>query len=228
MVKATKTRAAAPKKKDTGYEWAWFNTPSDKCRWTLTHIPDGDCCAPQIWQSSKNADGSFTFIVYRDGRFIDSSNDFEEAKKIARAGVMRPERLLAVEKVRKYLKETPNDAAAFAKLHDREKQAISDVYPWAVPKKSALEKTGVTAPRTMRGDMLTKNEKKAQDLPMDSVIKRLKPKNPKKENTDAWSRWELLFQHDGKTIGEFVKNHGNPTTLRNAVRSGHVSAEGVK
>lgn len=220
-------RAATRKKDtDTGYEWTW-HTP-DKDSWTLTHIPDGECCAPRIKRSGKNADGSYTYWVYRDSRYIDAVFDLEEAKKIAKIGKMRPERLLAIEKIRKYLKETPRDAVAFAKLHEREKQAVTDAYPWAVPTKSSMEKNGVKAPRTMRGDMLTKQEKKAQDLPMDSVIKRLKPKNPKKENTDAWTRWELLFQHDGKTIGEFVKNHGNPTTLRNAVRAGYVSAEGVK
>lgn len=209
-------------------EWTWVNDRANRDLWTLSHIPDGECIAPIIRRSSKNADGSHTHFVYRNGRYVDSSFDLDEAKKIARIGAMRPERLLAVEKIRKYLRETPRDAAAFARLNEREKQAISDVYPWAVPRKSDLEKKGVAAPRVVRGDLLSKQEKKAQDLPMDSVIRRLKPKNPKKENTDAWTRWELLFQHDGKTIGEFVRNHGNPTTLRNAVRSGYVSAEGVK
>lgn len=219
---------SAKKKSDESYDWVWFNTPSNKDNWTLSHIPDGETCAPRIWRSSRNADGSHTFFVYRDGKYVDCENDLEKAKKLAKVGKMRPERLLAVERIRKYLKETPRDAVAFAKLPEREKQAVSDAYPWAVPTKSSLEKTGTKAPRTMRGDMLTKQEKKAQDLPMDSVIKRLKPKNPKRENTDAWTRWELLFQHDGKTIGEFVRAHGNPTTLRNAVRTGYVSAEGVQ
>jgi hypothetical protein len=215
-------------KKPRTDDWTWVNDKSNKDLWTLSRIPEGEANAPYIKRSSKNSDGSHTFWIYRNGKYIDSSFDLEEAKKIAKTGAMRPERLLAVDKIRRYLKDTPRDAAAFAKLHEREKQAVTDVYPWAVPRKSDLEKKGVSAPRVTRGDLLTKQEKKAQDLPMDSVIKRLKPKNPKKENTDAWTRWELLFQHDGKTIGEFVKNHGNPTTLRNAVRSGHVSAEGVK
>jgi len=219
MVKASKTKPARD-------NWKWIEV--DKDNWHLDHVPDGEKTPPRIRRSSKNSDGSFTHWVYRDGQFIDSTFDLSEAKNIAKSGQMRPERLLAIEKIRRYLKETPRDAVAFAKLHEREKQAISDTYPWALPTKSSMEKTGVRAPRATRGDMLSKQEKKAQDLPMDSVIKKLKSKNPKRAGTDAWTRWELLFQHDGKTIEEFVRHHGNPTTLRNAVRAGYVAAEGVK
>lgn len=49
--------------------------------------------------------------------------------------------------------------------------------------------------------------------------------NPKKEGTSAYKRWALLMSHDGKTVGEFLKAKGNPTTLANAIKSGHVTLE---
>ena len=208
-------------------KWKWTNAKDDKDLWTA-RPPAGEKYEPRIKRLSKNSDGSYTFCVYRNNNYVDCDTDLEKAKVIAERGTMRPERVLAIEKVRKYLKSKERNAGEFAKLTEAQRRLVTDQYPWAVPKRSELEKTGVKAPRAMRGDMLTKQEKKAQDLPEDSVIKRLNPKNPKKENTDAWTRWELLFQHDGKTIGDFIRAHGNPTTLRNAVRSGHVSAEGVK
>lgn len=215
-------------KKDDGYEWTWTQPKDNKDIWNLTHIPDGECMTPQIKRLSKNSDGSYTFIVYRDGKYIDCENDLERAKVIAKKGVMRPERILSIAVLRKYIKETPRDPIAFSKLSKLGQQTITDVMPHLLPRKSDFEKNGVKPPRSNRGDLLTKQEKKASDLPMDSVIKRVNPKNPKRENTDAWVRWELLFQHDGKTVGDFIRAHGNPTTLKNAVRSGHVSAEGVK
>jgi hypothetical protein len=224
-------RAASTKKtKDDEYEWVWLNTvKTDKDAWILTHIPEGEICAPRIKRSSKNSDGSYTFFVYRNGKYIDCENDLEKAKVIAKKGRMRPEREVQNKIMRTFLNETPRDPVAFAKLRDYQQQIIVDGYPWAVPRKSEVEKvTGKKMTTTKNGNQMTKQERRAQDLPMDSVIKRLKPKNPKRENTDAWTRWELLFQHDGKTVGEFIKSHGNPTTLRNAVKAGYVSAEGVK
>jgi hypothetical protein len=50
-------------------------------------------------------------------------------------------------------------------------------------------------------------------------------KNPKKEGTSAHKRWTLLMQHDGRTVGEYLKAKGNPTTLTNAIKSGHVTFE---
>jgi hypothetical protein len=53
-------------------------------------------------------------------------------------------------------------------------------------------------------------------------------KNPKKEGTAAHKRWEMLISYDGKTVGAYHKAKGNPTTLRNAIVSGHVTLETEK
>jgi len=195
-------------------------------------VPAGDIHSPHIKRLSKNTDGTYTFIVYRNGRYIDCSNDLEEAKAIAVRGVMRPERILAAEAIRKYVKDTPRDAAAFTKLSKIGQQTIIDVYPHLVPRKSELEgKKGVKVARvnSNRGDLMSKNEKRAvaNGLPMEAKIKLVDDKNPKKEGSDAHFRWNLLFQHDGKTVGAFIGQGGNPTTLKNAVKRGNVKVEGM-
>jgi hypothetical protein len=50
-------------------------------------------------------------------------------------------------------------------------------------------------------------------------------KNPKKEGTAAHKRWEMLIAHEGKTVDAYQKARGNPTTLKNAILSGHVTLE---
>lgn len=47
-------------------------------------------------------------------------------------------------------------------------------------------------------------------------------KNPKHEGSAAHERWNLLLRCDGKTVAEFLRDRGNPTTLRNAVARGVV------
>lgn len=48
-------------------------------------------------------------------------------------------------------------------------------------------------------------------------------KNPKKSGTDAHGRWETLKSYSGRTVGEYLADRGsNPTTLKNAIKSGHV------
>jgi hypothetical protein len=224
MSAKSKTSSPAPKAA-AKMTWKWRVHSTDKNLW-LTEKPD-----VSIKRLSKNSDGSYTFMIYRGGRYIDCTNDLEEAKVVAEKGVMRPERILAIEVIRKYIKETPKNADAYAKLTKIQQQTIVDSYPWLVPSKAALEgKKGVkvTSVNSVRTDLKSKNEQKAEGLPLDALIKLAKGgKNPKKEGSDAWSRWQLLFQHEGKTVGVFIAAHGNPTTLRNAVKSGHVAVEGM-
>jgi hypothetical protein len=54
--------------------------------------------------------------------------------------------------------------------------------------------------------------------------------NPKKEGTDPWKRWQFMFSYadNGKTVGEYVKEGGNPTTLKNGVKMGWVKVKGMK
>jgi hypothetical protein len=221
------SRKRSPKPSETN-DWLWVQVPSDKDKWMTSHIPDGEVMAVQIKQSSRNSDGSHTFFVYRNARYIDCSNDLNEAKRIAYKGVMRTDRLLGIQKVRDYIKNTPGDPVAFKKLDENQRQSITDVYPHLVPRKSELAKAGVKPPvNSARKDLMSKNERAAEGLPMAAVIKVVKDTNPKKEGSDAHVRWALLFQHGGKTVGDFIAGHGNPTTLKNAVKAGYVKVEGL-
>jgi len=214
--------------KDT---WKWRVHSTDKDLWISDTKPQGEKTNATIKRLSKNSDGSYTFMVYRNQRYIDCTNDLEEAKVVAFRGVMRPERILAIEVIRKYIKETPKDAVQYAKLSKIQQQTIVDSYPWLVPSKSALEgRKGVkvTALDSVRTDLKSRHEQKAEGLPLESKIKLVNGgKNPKKEGSSAWGRWQLLFQHEGKTVRDFIAAHGNPTTLRNAVKSKHVAVEGM-
>lgn len=62
----------------------------------------------------------------------------------------------------------------------------------------------------------------------ENLIMRWSGKNPKKEGTDAYARWEKLRKHDGRTVGQFLADDGNPTTLRNALTRGSVKLEESK
>jgi hypothetical protein len=107
------------------------------------------------------------------------------------------------------------------------------VYPWALPKKSDLDAKKIKV-KIDRTDLQTKGEKKAaalkDELPMDSKIIRERDGNPKKEGTDAWKRWQTMFSYadGGKTVGDYVTDGGNPTTLRNGVAMGWVKVKGMK
>lgn len=58
------------------------------------------------------------------------------------------------------------------------------------------------------------------------LIIRFGGNNPKKEGTAAHKRWAFLESCDGSTVGVYLKAKGsNPTTLTNAVKSGHVTLE---
>jgi hypothetical protein len=211
-------------------DWLWVQSTVDKNKWSLTRIPPGELHAPHIKKSSKNSDGSYNYFVYRDGKALGAPKTFEAAQALAKSGKIDPKMAESNKRVSKYVDETPRDAVAFKKLTKDEQSDVLNAYPWAVPKKSDLEAKGVKVKGTVvRTDLLSKNEKKAADaaLPMDAKIKRIKPNNPKKQGSSAWGRWEVMFGHDGLTVGEFIKNHGNPTTLKNAVKMGYVEVKGM-
>lgn len=66
----------------------------------------------------------------------------------------------------------------------------------------------------------TKSARRSEFAPLSKI--RFRGKNPKREGSDAFARWELLKKYDGKTVAEFLAAGGNPTTLRNAVKRKHV------
>jgi hypothetical protein len=220
-------------------DWMWMQSSVDKDKWSTTLIPSGDIHAPRISRMSKNSDGSYTFAVYRNQKFIGctrgtSEAGLEDAKQLAREGKMREDTLKKGDRVRKYLDDAgnrPGSADAFKRFTKAEQQLIAETYPWAMPRKSELEAKGVKV-QTTRTDLQTKGEKKAAELalPMDSKIVRLKDGNPKKVGSAPYPRWVLLFScaDASKTVGEFVKEGGNTTTLKNAVIQGWVKVKGYE
>lgn len=212
-----------------GRPWIWMQSLSDKDLWTLDHIPAGEVHAPRIKRSSKNDDGTYTYGVTRNGKAIGAPRDFEKAKRMAESGEPDQAALKEMAKVRRYREEHSGDVEEFKKLSAYGQAVVTLETPWHLPNRSAMR--GVkTKTKVMRRDQMTATEKKAETLalPMDSKIERLRDGNPKKQGSSAWGRWEVLFAHcDGQTVGEYIKNHGNPTTLQNAVAKGWVRVKGM-
>jgi hypothetical protein len=220
--------AALSKKSDADTTWVWMQSMVDKDKWTTARIPEGECMAASIKRSSKNSDGTHTYFINRDGKYVDCCNDLEEAKKIARSGKMRPERRLANEKVRAYIKHASDnnrtgDLDMFKALSKEGQAAILMTYPHLAPRTSALKadaKTGAVVNKARR-DLQSQSDKRSADLP-DGKIVRLIDKNPKRAGTDAHVRWELMFGYAGRTVAEYVGDKNNPTTLKNAIKAGYV------
>lgn len=223
--------AKAAMTKNKPREWIWLQSMTDKDKWSLDHIPDGDAHAPRITRSSKNTDGSYAYFVYRDAKYIDACPTLVEAQKVARTGKMRQDRIDSIARIKKFVDNGNRDAEAFKKLNKHEQQVVADVYPGAMPKRSEMEAKGVKAPRMTRDDLKTKAEKRAEKvtLPLESKIARVRDGNPKKEGTDPWKRWQLMFAYadESKSVEEFIKAGGNPTTLKNAVAQGWVKVKGM-
>lgn len=55
------------------------------------------------------------------------------------------------------------------------------------------------------------------DLDRGKTIRYTAKENPKKPGSSAHARWEKLIGFSGKTVGEYLDDKGNPTTLLNAV-----------
>ena len=91
---------------------------------------------------------------------------------------------------------------------------------------------GVERPkgRSAGSSATTKAERAAVDVQDAAKLSSLRDGNPKKEGSAAWKRWDLLLDHarKGSNVGAFLKDGGNPETLRNAVLKGWVKMEGGK
>ena len=219
-------------------DWMWVQSTVDKDKWALTHIPKGDIHAPYIKRMSKNSDGSFTYYVYRNQKCIGAIRGKDEAKCLkecrdrAKQGKIPKEVVETHERLQLYVNNKERDVNEFKKFSEDDQAWIANVYPWAVPKKSDLDAKKIKVKST-RADLQTKGEKKADalatELPMDSKIERLRDGNPKKESSSAHGRWKFMFAYadGGKTVGEYIKDNGNPTTLRNAVAAKWVKVKGL-
>jgi hypothetical protein len=221
-------KAALKVLKDRAREWIWLQSMTDKDKWSLDHVPDGESHAPRIKLMSENSDRSKTFYVYRDMKPIGARKNLEDAKKLARAGKPDPEVQKDHRAMLDYVDKGDRDVALFKKLSATSQKAIADIYPWALPRKTDMDAKGVRV-KTTRTDLKNKSEVRAEKLalPMESKIKVLKP-NPKKEGSAPFARWTLLYQHDGKTVEDFIKQGGNPTTLANAVKAKCVQVKGME
>lgn len=62
--------------------------------------------------------------------------------------------------------------------------------------------------------------RKREDVPQGRIV--WVGPNPKKEGTDAWTRWEKLKSYDKKSVESYLFDKCNPTTLVNAVKAGKV------
>lgn len=230
-------KAAALKKDDR--PWIWMQSMTDKDKWALDHIPDGDIHAPYIKRMSKNSDGTYSYYVYRNQKCIGAIRGKDQEKCLvdcrtrAKLGQMPKELVESDKRVQEYVNSKTRDIDVFKKFTEDERATIANVYPWAVPKKSELDAKKIKV-KVTRDDLLTKGEKKAtalaDELPMDSKIVRERDGNPKKEGTPPWKRWQFMFSYadGGKTVGEYVKAGGNPTTLRNGITMGWVKVKGMK
>jgi hypothetical protein len=228
---------AAALKKDKR-EWIWLQSMVDKDKWSLDHIPENDIHAPYIKRMSKNSDGTYTYYVYRNQKCLgairgkDQDKCLTECRVRAKLGKMPQELIDANKRVLEYVDSKERDVNVFKKFTEDERATIANVYPWAVPKKTDLDAKKIKT-KTTRTDLQTKGEKKAEamaaELPMDSKISRERDGNPKKEGTDPWKRWQFMFSYadNGKTVGEYVKEGGNPTTLKNGVKMGWVKVKGM-
>lgn len=214
-----------------GRPWLWMQSTTDKDRWGIDHIPAGESHAPYIKRMSQNSDGSYSFYVYRNSKCIGAPKDFDKAIAMAESGKPNEQAQRDMAAVRRYVQDFPRNAEEFKKLSTYGQTVVANESPWTMPGRRELETKGVKVKaHVIRNDLKSGGEKKAEALalPMDSKIERLRDGNPKKEGSDAWGRWEVLFAHcEGQTVGEFIKNHGNPTTLKNAVTKGWVKVKGM-
>jgi len=220
-------------------EWTWVQSTVNRDKWALTHIPEGDIHAPYIKRMSKNSDGTYSYYVYRNQKCVGSIRGKDEARcladcrKRAELGKMPDHLVESDKKVLAFVNDKSRDVHIFKGFTEEEKAIVANVYPWALPKKSDLDAKKIKV-ATTRTDLQTKGEKKAaalkDDLPMDSKIVRERDGNPKKEGTPPWKRWQTMFSYadGGKTVGEYIRDGGNPTTLRNGVNMGWVKVKGMK
>jgi hypothetical protein len=207
--------------------WMWMQSTVDKDKWATVQIPPGECMCPYIKRSSRNQDGSHTFFVYRDGKYIDCTNDLEDAKKIAKRGKMRPERLLGIKAVRDYMNNTPNDKEAFLKLGRLHQQAILETFPNLAPRLSSLKKEaengGEKVDVAMVAKAVSKGNRRVTNMP-EGTIKLIRKRNFRSES-DISMQWEILYSYVGKTVADFIAGRGNPAILKSAILAGCVVVE---
>lgn len=197
--------------------WTWVQPVRD--RWLTDRIPDGECCTPKITESSMDSKGERRYYCYRDNKYLGSHATLEAAKERCWIGEMTRESEVFIT----FQKEHPGIIPPGIGF------TPADWHEWKKHNPGGPG-TGHMAAKVEKNEkklalMQERVEKAAEEIGADKKIKRLKPDNPKKENTGPWKRWELLFSHAGKTVAVFLANKGNPTTLANAVKQGYVGLE---
>ena len=195
-------------------DWTWMQPHRD--RWLTDRIPDGESMTPKITESSKDSNGKVRYFCYRDGRYLGSHATLEEAKERCWIGEMTPESevFIAFQKTNPGIIPpgigfTPADWHEWKRAHP----GGPGTQHMAVKVEKSEKKLAL---------MAEKVEKVGAELGNDKKIKRLKQDNPKTAGTGPHKRWELMFEHAGKTVAVFIANKGNPTTLANAIKQGYV------
>src|ERR1044072_958833 len=179
---------------------------NEKGRWSTQRIPPGDAHAPYIKQSlSKNTDGTYSYVVYRNMKVLGAPKSLEKAQALAKAGKRDAKAMADMQAGRDYMKNTPGDADAFKKLSEINQKWIAAEFPWFMPKKRDMEAKGIKTPKvTERTNLLSTKEKavaRGGKFDLDATIHFHKPNdpNPRKAGTQQWTRGEILKGHHGKT-----------------------------
>lgn len=249
VVLADAPKGASTKNKERGV-WQWLEREKGKI-WESALIPEGDVCVASVKRSfSKELDGTFKFYGYRSGRILGRRETFEEARALAESGKFDERK----DAVYEYVKNHSGDVPMFLRLTDDERRQVREHYKYDAPRQSDLVKyarergdEGIKDPSTRKflaelakqkpeaGGAGTKKapaEKREAPSEFDpaGVLSRVRDGNPKKEGSAAFKRWALMFRHCelGSSMSEFLKDGGNPETLRNAVIKGWASVGGKK
>lgn len=210
MAKKTKTTPAE-------CDWTWEQIKRD--RWTTDKIPDGESCTPKITESSLDSKGERRFYCYRDNKYLGSHTTLEAAKDRCWIGEMSRESEVFIAFQEQHPGKVP-PGLHFTEADWHEWKRHNPTGPGSAHQAEKVERN--TMKLVLKAEKVKEN---AADLNVEAVIKRLKDTNPKTANTGPWKRWELMFRHNGKTIRDFLANGGNPTTLKNAIKSGYVEAK---
>lgn len=189
-------------------------------------LPTGSFCRIKQSVGKLGAADSFWYC-YHAGRYVGVEHKLEAAKARAASGLAK----VTADEIDNWLNMHRDEIPPFLLLSEEERREHWRKNPPKVQPAPSV-KPGVSRPnedpatRRLRDSIAADSRKpKASAFSNDASIVIVKNKNPKKEGSDAWGRWALLLAGGHATVGAFLAASGNPTTLKNAVASGHVRVE---
>jgi hypothetical protein len=178
-----------------------------------------------------------TFTCYRDGEYLGS----EESRALAEMRVAIGERSHKNQVMTLWEQKHPGELPPAMQLTEAERAEYwrrnppkAAAAPPRVGRGAAPRPNEDPATAKLRAELAAdgggrkpgaarKPRVDAAEVPQGTI--RVRGTNPKKAGTGAHARWKLLLEHDGKTVAEFLKAKGNPTTLQNALAKKVVEVE---